>query len=185
MTSRRDVRRASDVASGAACHPRTYYICAPPEDGKMAVQVTHASSYYGSEDKTEVDATASMSDYGSEFDATEVNEDTLLASTLDSITQRLPGPTEKSSVLPSIEFEEGELEDQEQDALVAVHKPSLLRVARTGAAKRGRHSTGDIEARRDAQSSPVRQTMEVEYDERSRRVWSGALITLSDRRSID
>ena len=138
-----------------------------------SVPVTHASSYYGSEVEVEidVDSIASMSDYGSEFDATEVNEDTLLAGTLDSFTQKLPGSAEKSSVLPSIEFEEGEIEDEDQDDLVVVHKPSLLRMA-----KRDRRSVENIDARRDIQSSPVRETLEVEYDERSRRAWSGALL---------
>ncbi|KAJ4383274.1 hypothetical protein N0V86_001319 [Didymella sp. IMI 355093] len=136
-------------------------MAAPP------AQVTHASSYYGSEVEVDVDSIASMSDYGSEFDATEIDEDTLLASTLNSFTQSIPRSRNKSSVLPSIEFEEGEVEDEDRDDLVVVHKPSLLRVA-----KRDRRSAAKVEVRRDIQSSPVRQTLEVEYDERSRRAWS-------------
>lgn len=134
-----------------------------------SVPVTHASSYYGSEVEIDVDSVPSMSDYGSEFDATEIDQDTLLASTLDSLTQSIPKTAEKSSVLPSIEFEEGEVEDEDHDDLVVVHKPSLLRVA-----KRDRRSAAKVEVPRDIQSSPVRETLEVEYDERSRRAWSGA-----------
>lgn len=179
MTSRRHANNASEVAS---CHPHTHHHCAPkqyrPENGKMAspsVPVTHASSYHGSEVEIDVNSIASMSDYGSEFDATEIDEDTLLASTLDSLTQQIPRSTEKSSVLPSIEFEEGEIEDEDQDDLVVVHKPSLLRVA-----KRDRRSaTSANTTSRYIQSSPVRETLEVEYDERSRRAWSGALPTPS------
>lgn len=136
-----------------------------------SVPVMHASSYYGSEVEINVDSIGSMSDYGSEFDATEIDEDTVLASTLDSITQSIPRSTGKSSVLPSIEFEEGEIEDEDRDDVVIVHKPSLLRVA-----KRDRRSAAKIEARRDIQSSPVREMLEVEYDGRSRRAWSGALL---------
>jgi exonuclease V len=151
---------------------------APPENGKMValpVPVTHTSSYYGSEVDLDVNSGASMSDYGSEFDATEINEDTLLASTLDSIARNLPTSTEKSSVLPSIEFEEGETEEEGQDDLIVVHNSFLLRVA-----ERDRRSAGNIETRRNIQSSPMRETLEVKYDERSRRAWSGALfITLS------
>lgn len=133
--------------------------------------VTHASSYYGSEVEIDVESIAAMSDYGSEFDATEIDEDTLLASTLDSFTQRIPQPTEKSSVLPSIEFEEGELEDEDHNDIAVMHKPSLLRVA-----KKDQRSAAKVEVRNHTQSSPVRETLEVEYDERSRRTWSGALL---------
>jgi exonuclease V len=174
-TLRRHAKRASgasEVASHPCCHPHTHHHYAPLEDGKMAAppaQVTHASSYYGSEVEVDADSIASMSDYGSEFDATEIDEDTLLASTLASFTQSIPRSRDKSSVLPSIEFEEGEVEDEDHDDLVVVHKPSLLRVA-----KGDRRSAAKAEVRRDIQSSPVRQTLEVEYDERSRRAWSGA-----------
>lgn len=150
----------------------THHHYAPPEDGKMAapsVPVTQVSSYYGSEVEIDVDSITFMSDYGSEFDATEIDEDTLLASTLDSITQTIPKSTEKDAVVPSIEFEEGEAEDEDHDDLVVVHKPSLLRVA-----KRDRRNAPDVDARRDVQSSPVGETLEVEYDKRSRRAWSGA-----------
>lgn len=155
----------------------TRHHCAPPENGKMvapSAPVTHASSYYGSEGEIDINSIASMSDYGSEFDATELDEDTLLASTLDSITQQIPISTKKRSVLPSIEFEEGEIEDEDQDDRVVVHKPSLLRVA-----KRDRRSASNANTRRDIQSSPVQEALEVEYDERSRRAWSGVLPTPS------
>ncbi|KAJ4340027.1 hypothetical protein N0V95_007609 [Ascochyta clinopodiicola] len=134
-----------------------------------SVPVTYTSSYYGSEVDVDILSIASMSDYGSEFDATEINEDTLLASTLDAITQHRPSATGKGAVLPSIEFEQGEVEDQDEDHddLVVVHKPSLLRVA-----KKDRRGVGLTNTRRDVQSSPMRDTLEVEYDERSRRAWS-------------
>ncbi|KZM26136.1 single-stranded DNA 5'-3' exodeoxyribonuclease [Ascochyta rabiei] len=134
-----------------------------------SVPVTYASSYYGSEVDVDVDvlSVASMSDYGSEFDATDINEDALLASTLDSIAQHRPSATDKGVLLPSIEFEQGEVEDEDHDDLVVVHKPSLLRVA-----KKDRRSARHTNTRRHVQSSPMRDTLEVEYDERSRRAWS-------------
>ena len=134
--------------------------------------VAHASSYYGSVVEIDVNSTASMSDYGSDFDATEINEDMLLVGTLDSITKKLPHSTARSSILSSIEFEEGKIEDEEQDGLV-LRKPSVLRVA-----KRDWRNGGDIEKRAGTQSSPVREALEVEYDERSRRAWSRKLSDL-------
>lgn len=110
-----------------------------------------------------------MSDYGSEFDATELNEDTLLATALDSLTESLPGVVKKTSVLPSVEFQEGEAEDEDEDEKdVVIHKPSRLRMSK-------RHRRGAEPLRRGLQSSLVQETLEVEYDERSRRAWSGAL----------
>lgn len=134
-----------------------------------SVPLTHASSFYGSEDDIDIQSVVAVSDYGSEFDVTEINEDTLLASTLDSITQNLPKATEKNSVLPSIEFEEGEAEDADQDDFLVAHQPPLLRLA-----KKVRRSNADREPSTDVQSSPLRGTVEVEYDEGSRRAWSGA-----------
>lgn len=171
LTSRESAPRKSRP-SFATPADTTIAATDPPKDGNMAasfVPVKHTSSYYGSEVEIDVDSVASMSDYGSEFDATEIDDDTLLASTLGSITQNLPRSTQKSPVLPSIEFEEGEVEDEDQDDLVVVHKPSLLRVA-----KKDKRNTVGIEPPRDIQSSPTRETLEVEYDERSRRAWSGA-----------
>ncbi|KAF9696830.1 hypothetical protein EKO04_005293 [Ascochyta lentis] len=130
-----------------------------------SVPVTYASSHYGSE--VDVLSVASMSDYGSEFDATDIIEDTLLASTLDSLAQHRPSTTERSAVLPSIEFEQGQVKDKDHNDLV-VHKPSLLRVAK----RNGRSATTDTNTHKDIQSSPVRDTLEVEYDQRSRRAWS-------------
>jgi exonuclease V len=135
-----------------------------------SVSVTHASSYYGSEVEIDAESPASVSDYGSEFDATELNEDTLLATALDSLTESLPGVVKKASVLPSVEFEEGEAEDEDEDEKdVVIHKPSRLRMS-----KRPWRGAEPLRARRDLQSSPVQETLEVEYDERSRRAWSGA-----------
>lgn len=166
-------RESAPIEDAKSLATRVDIITAPPENGKMAapsVPVTHTSSYYGSEVEIDDNSVASMSDYGSEFDATEINEDTLLASTLDSITQNIPRSAERSSVFPSIEFEQGEFEDEDQYDLVTAHKPSLLRVAR-----RDRRSARSAEKSRDAESLPARETLEVEYDERSRRAWSGAL----------
>lgn len=107
--------------------------------GIMTVPTTQSTSY--------------GSDYGSDID-----EDTFLADALDTINEARPA--EKSAALPSIEFEEGEREDEEQDVdgFVHVHRPALLRVAKDS-----------------IPSSPVQggNTLEVEYNERSRRSWSG------------
>ncbi|KAJ4987770.1 defects in morphology protein 1 [Stagonosporopsis vannaccii] len=131
------------------------------------VPVTHTQSDCGSEIDVDVKAPAHMSDYGSEFDATEIDEDALLASTFELFTQRIPISAEKISVLPSIEFVQGEVEDEDQDDPFVMHRRPLLRVA-----KRARRSVQDTQARREIESSPVRETLEVEYDEGSRRAWS-------------
>jgi exonuclease V len=100
--------------------------------------------------------TTAGSDYGSDIGYEDIEEDTLLADALDTINDARP--TEKSAALPSIEFEEGEREDEDEDeqqhvgGLVQVHRPTLLRVAKDGVQGSAR---------------------EVEYDERSRRSWSG------------
>ncbi|KAH6643981.1 exonuclease V a 5' deoxyribonuclease-domain-containing protein [Boeremia exigua] len=132
-----------------------------------SVPVTRASSCYGSEVEIDPDAFASVSDYGSEFDATEVDEDTILANTLDSLVQQLPRSVEKSIVLPSIEFEQREAADEESNDLGVLPKPYDLRVA-----KSHRRNHEAIDSRRRIQSSPTREMLEVEYDERSRRAWS-------------
>jgi exonuclease V len=132
----------------------------------ISQEVTHLSSHYGSD--IDVD---SVSDYGSEFDATEIDEDALLADVLDSIAKKTPQNNEKQSILPSIEFEEGEAEDGDHDS-PGQHRPATLRVARSDI-----RSTGVVQASHDVQRSPARRrgptTVEVEYDEPSRRTWSG------------
>jgi exonuclease V len=140
-----------------------------PEVGRMATisqQVTYSSSHYGSD--IDVD---SVSDYGSEFDATEIDEDALLADVLDSIAKKTPQNSEKQSILPSIEFEEGEAEDGDHDS-PGQPRPATLRVAKSDI-----RSTGIVQAPNDIQRSPARRrgpaTFEVEYDEPSRRTWSG------------
>lgn len=107
---------------------------------------------YGSD--IEIASVATLSDYGSDID---IDDDSLLADAFDTI-RRAVG-TEKRPVLPSIEFEEGEIEDEEHhvDGFVQIHKPSRLRVTRN-TTKSGHGERG---------------TLEVEYDERSRRAWSG------------
>ncbi|RAR10023.1 exonuclease v [Stemphylium lycopersici] len=106
---------------------------------------------YGSD--IEIASVATLSDYGSDID---IDDDSLLADAFDTI-RRAVG-TEKRPVLPSIEFEEGEIEDEEHhvDGFVQIHKPSRLRVTRN-TTKSGHGERG---------------TLEVEYDERSRRAWS-------------
>jgi exonuclease V len=120
----------------------------------MAAPSAQLGSEYGSD--IDVQSIASLSDYGSDID---IDDDTILAGAFDTLKNT--APTEKSAVLPSIEFEEGEAEDEEQDVLcVAKGKRSL-----------------DAHVQRDIQSSPgrEREALEVEYDERSRRAWSGTL----------
>ncbi|KAL1793869.1 hypothetical protein ACET3X_007290 [Alternaria dauci] len=134
--------------------------------GIMAAPSTQLTSTYASEYGSDIDISslATLSDYGSDID---IDDDTLLADAFDTI--RSTAQVQKSAVLPSIEFEEGESEDEEQDVdgFVQVHGPAGLRVAK------GTRS-GDADTQRDIQSSPVRErkTLEVEYDERSRRAWS-------------
>jgi exonuclease V len=128
-----------------------------PDDGTMAAptnQLTTAGSEYG------IDA---LSDYGSDIGPDDFDDDTILADALDTINSARPA--EKNAVLPSIEFEEGEREDEEEeqdvDGFVRVHRPTVLHVAR------GKRKSVDA---MDAPGAPL----EVEYDERSRRAWSGA-----------
>tara|TARA_R110002003_G_scaffold433_2_gene19698 strand:+ start:8443 stop:9057 length:615 start_codon:yes stop_codon:yes gene_type:complete len=141
-----------------------------PGHGTMAAPTTQlmgTASEYGSA----VDARSirTVSDYGSDTGFEDIDEDTILAGVLDTI--KAPRPTEKGAVLPSIEFEEGEREDEEQDVdgFVQVHRPAVLRVAR------GRRESPPTDTQRGFQSSPLREreALEVEYDERSRRAWSG------------
>ncbi|CAN9395735.1 unnamed protein product [Alternaria alternata] len=132
----------------------------------MAAPTTQLTSNYASEYGSDIDiqSIATLSDYGSDID---IDDDTILADAFDTI--RDAAQTQKSAVLPSIEFEEGEREDEEQDVdgFVQVHRPTVLRVTK------GKRSV-DADTQRDIQSSPMRErkALEVEYDERSRRAWS-------------
>jgi exonuclease V len=145
------------------------------DNGNMAAstaQLISTASEYGSD--VEIGSVAALSDYGSDFGFDDILEgDTILADVLDTI--KVAKPADKDRVLPSIEFEEGEREDEDHDVdgFVQIHRPTLLRVA-----KRKDKSIGTVDARRDVQSSPMRkhEVLEVEYDERSRRAWSGTLI---------
>ncbi|RMZ73002.1 defects in morphology 1 [Pyrenophora seminiperda CCB06] len=128
-------------------------------------QMAKRASEYGSD--IHVNSIATLSDYGSDID---IDDDTILA---DFGTTKQGVPTERSLVLPSVEFEQGEIKDEDEyeeqdlDGFVQIHKPVLLRVAKG--------TTGvDTNAQRNTQSSPIRQptALEVEYDERSRRLWS-------------
>ena len=151
-----DARRT--VATRTTSPPR-------PDHGIMAApsaQLTTRASEYGSD--IDMQSVATLSDYGSDID---IDEDTILADAFDTLR-------EKSALLPSIEFEEGELEDEEQDVdgFVHIHRPTVLRVAKSTRTKA-------VHVQRDMQSSPGRQrtALEVEYDERSRRAWSGTFGT--------
>jgi exonuclease V len=141
------------------------------DNGNMAAsaaQLTNAAGEYGSEFETQ--STAAVSDYGSDTGFEDIDEDSILAGVLDTI--KAVQPAERGRVLPSIEFEEGEREDEDHDAdgFVQIHRPTRLRVAR------GKdEGMGSANAKRDIQSSSLREqsALEVEYDERSRRAWSG------------
>ncbi|KAF2027253.1 hypothetical protein EK21DRAFT_102686 [Setomelanomma holmii] len=141
----------------------------PLDDGTMAApttQLTGDTSEYGSE--VDMRSVATVSDYGSDIGFEDIDEDTILAGVLDTITEARS--TARGIVLPSIEFEEGEPEDEEQDVdgLVQFHRPAVMRVAK------GKREPNPADMQRDYESSPLRarETLEVEYDERSRRAWS-------------
>jgi exonuclease V len=139
-----------------------------PDDGTMAAPTTQlktTGSEYGTD--ADVGSIAALSDYGSDI-GFDIDDDTILADALHTINSARPA--EKTAVLPSIEFEEGEREDEAEeyvDGFVQVHRPTVLHVAR------GKRKNADA---MDVQNSPLRErtVLEVEYDERSRRVWSGA-----------
>ncbi|KAF1830755.1 hypothetical protein BDW02DRAFT_558284 [Decorospora gaudefroyi] len=136
---------------------------ARPGHGIMAAPTGQVTvSEYGSD--IDIQSLATPSDYGSDIDI-DVDE-TLLADALDAL--RDAAPSEKSAVLPSIEFEEGEREDEEQDVdgFVQIHRPTVLRVANS-------KTSVDVHVQRGTPSSPDRrrEALEVEYDERSRRAW--------------
>jgi len=138
----------------------------PPDDapldyGTMAAPAT-TTSEYGSD--VDLHAVAALSDYGSDIGFEDIDEDTILADALNTIEEARPSG--RGAVLPSIEFEEGEQEDEEHDVagFVPIHGPTLLRLAKR---------TGGAHPSRGIQSSPVRQTLEVEYHEPSRRAFSG------------
>jgi exonuclease V len=147
-----------------------------PGNGTMAAstaQPVNTASEYGSD--VEIRSVAALSDYGSDIGLDDIDEDAILADVLDVIKDTRP--VEKGCVLPSIEFEEGEHEDEEQDVdgFVQIHRPTRLRVA-----KEKRDNIKPVDTQRAIQSSPLREdeVLEVEYDERSRRTWSGTLSIL-------
>ncbi|KAH7390723.1 exonuclease V a 5' deoxyribonuclease-domain-containing protein [Pyrenochaeta sp. MPI-SDFR-AT-0127] len=108
-----------------------------------------AVSEYGS--NVDMQPVTSLSDYGSDISLDYLDEDAPTEPT-----------TEKSALLPSIEFEEGEREDEGQriDGFVQAQRSALLRVAK------GKPD--------DVQSSPVQEqeALEVEYAHGSRQAWS-------------
>jgi exonuclease V len=141
------------------------------DNGNMVAStapLTNTGSEYGSD--VNIGAATALSDYGSDFGFDDIDEDTILSDVLETI--KVAKPAAKGRVLPSIEFEEGEREDEDHDVdgFVQIHRPTLLRVS-----KGKDRSIGTLDARRNIQSSPLREyeALEVEYDERSRRAWSG------------
>jgi exonuclease V len=168
LTTERESAPAFRARQAIATHTTT----APRrDDGNMAAptaQLSHTASEYGSD--IDIGSVTALSDYGSDIGFED--EDTILADVLETI--KVAKPADKDRVLPSIEFEEGEREDEDHnvDGFVQIHRPTVLRVAK------GRDkSIGTVDAQRDIQSSPLRgyEALEVEYDERSRRTWSGTL----------
>lgn len=121
---------------------RATTVTPPPHHGTMATplaQLAKVASEYGSD--VDMQSVASLSDYGSDISLGHVDEDSALVGGLDTIQQG--GSTEKGAALPSIEFKEGEREDEEQhvDGRVQKHVPALLRVGK---------------GRRDIQCSPLK-----------------------------
>ncbi|KAH7081780.1 exonuclease V a 5' deoxyribonuclease-domain-containing protein [Paraphoma chrysanthemicola] len=131
-------------------------------------QPTALVSEYGSD--VDICSIRTMSDYGSDVGFEDIDEDTILADVLDAIQDARPH--EKGGLLPSIEFEEGEREDEEGDVdgFVHIHRPAVFRV------RKGHRASQHASTQRGLQSSPLqergRETLEIEYDERSRRAWS-------------
>ncbi|KAF2853706.1 hypothetical protein T440DRAFT_487032 [Plenodomus tracheiphilus IPT5] len=128
-----------------------------------SAQLTNTTS----ERDVDIQSVTAMSDYGSDIGFDDFDDDSVLAGVLNTIADNRP--VDKSAALPSIEFEGGELEDEEQDVdgFVQVHRPTGLRVAKN---KTNVH----FDVAQGIQSSPVRerQALEVEYDPGSRRAWS-------------
>lgn len=144
----------------------------PPEDGVMATrpaQLTIPANEYGS--SLDIPPVASPSDYGSDFSFEDLDEGRIPSEVLNKSNEQ--AMIERRELLPSIEFEEGETEDNEHDVdnYVQTHQPAVLRMAKG--------SWEGFGAQRLFESSPLREreAMEVEYDEKSRRAWSGMLIS--------
>ena len=123
-------------------------------------RLTGSASEYGSD--VDDSLITSMSDYGSDIGFEDVE------GALDMFEEA--PPVNATTVLPSIEFEQGELEDEEQDVdgFVQIHRPAVLRVAKS-------KTHAELDRQWDIQSSPARgdKALEVEYSARSRRAWSG------------
>jgi exonuclease V len=159
---------AHDLTTGCESAPsRTMRIATPttvprPRNVIMAAQLACTASDYGSD--LDVGCTAALSDYGSDIGFDDIDEDTILANVLDVIRDNRPA--EKGRVLPSIEFEAGEREDEAQnvDGSVHIHAPALLRVAKG--------QSGTVERAAQSSSLREREPPEVEYDERSWSTWS-------------
>ncbi|KAJ6287038.1 exonuclease V [Bipolaris maydis] len=126
------------------------------------LQLMNQVGEYGSD--IEIESVATLSDYGSDID---IDDDILLASAFATI--RGAAPLDRNVVLPSVEFEQGKIEDEEQDVegFVHIHKPPVLRVAQGT-----RSALADEQRNPQSSSLRGRCTLEVEYDERSRREWS-------------
>jgi exonuclease V len=138
-----------------------------------SAQPTKTASEYGSD--IDIASVTALSDYGSDIGLEDIDEDVILANVLGTLKHARS--IEGDCVLPSLEFEGGEREDEngdedhqhgDSDGCVQMHRPALLRVAK-----------GREDPRQNIASSPLREheALEIEYDERSRRAWSGTLET--------
>jgi exonuclease V len=143
------------------------------DNGTMAAptaQPTKTASEYDTD--AEIRSVTALSDYGSDIGLEDIDEVTILANVLNAIKE--VKPAERSRILPSIEFEEGEREDEDQneDGFVHIHRPTVLRVAQGK-----RRTTKQVDALRYIQFSPPRESgaLEVEYDQISRQSWNGTL----------
>jgi exonuclease V len=155
--------RGSASAPSASGYLHTKTTMAAP-----SAQLTKTPNDYGSD--VDLASVTALSDYGSEIGLDEIDEELILAGVRGTIKRAKE--VDGGCVLPSIEFEEGEREDEHEDqhhgdsGCVQIHRPSLLRVAKDK----------DASARPIASSPPrEHEALEVEYDERSRRAWSGTL----------
>jgi hypothetical protein len=157
-----DLKARRVIATSTAVAPQ-------PDNGTMAAptaQPTETASEYDTD--AEIRSVTALSDYGSDIGLEDIDEVTILANVLNAIKE--VKPADRSRILPSIEFEEGEREDQNEDGFVHIHQPTVLRVAQGK-----RRTTKQVDTLRYIQSSPPREpgALEVVHDQISRQSWSG------------
>ena len=110
----------------------------------------------------------SMSDYGSDTGLDELGDDGALVAAFHRIRQ--DRPTDTNPTLPTTEWEAGDVEDEEQHAhgFVQIHGPTVLRLA-----KNRTNVPANLAQHLERSPAHPRAALEVEYDARSRRAWSG------------